>query len=191
MLAAAHGILAVTTSTEAAIMTGPSTTADQHLALTSVVASGLPASLGTDAAERFYDVPAVFNRRPNPEEIAALEGSGSHHLLQRAGYPDVTLAVHDRRLIIGNTNLDQLERGLSTAIANLVHQISSNALATIRSHELTRRPRKMHNLLAPKTPPAQPNASTSPPTRLTRLAAARRTSSQSRSGNPVSKPPRQ
>ncbi len=38
-------------------MTGPSTTADQHLALTSVVASGLPASLGTDAAERFYDVP--------------------------------------------------------------------------------------------------------------------------------------
>ncbi len=113
-------------------MTGPSTTADQHLALTSVVASGLPASLGTDAAERFYDVPAVFNRRPNPEEIAALEGSGSHHSLQRAGYPDVTLAVHDRRLIIGNTNLGQLERGLSTTIANLVHQISSNALATIR-----------------------------------------------------------
>ncbi len=113
-------------------MTGPSTTADQHLALTSVVASGLPASLGTDAAERFYDVPAVFNRRPNPEEIAALEGSGSHHSLQRAGYPDVTLAVHDRRLIIGNTNLGQLERGLATVIANLVHQISSNALAAIR-----------------------------------------------------------
>ncbi len=42
------------------------------------------------------------------------------------------MAVHDRRLIIGNTNLGQLERGLSTAIANLVHQISSNALATIR-----------------------------------------------------------
>lgn len=132
MLAAAHASWRSSPSTEAVIMTGPSTTADQHLALTSVVASGLPASLGTDAAQRFYDVPAVFNRRPNPEEIAALEGSGSHHLLQRAGYPDVTLAVHDRRLIIGNTNLGQLERGLSTAIANLVHQISSNALATIR-----------------------------------------------------------
>lgn len=113
-------------------MTGSSTTADQHLALTSVVASGLPTSLGTDAAERFYDVPAVFNRRPNPQEIAALEGSASHHSLERVGYRDVTLAVHDRRLIIGNTNLGQLERGLATAIANLVHEISTDALTAMR-----------------------------------------------------------
>jgi hypothetical protein len=113
-------------------MTGSSTTADQHLALTSVVASGLPTTLGTDAAERFYDVPAVFNRQPNPQEIAALEGSASHHSLERAGYRDVTLAVHDRRLIIGNTNLGQLERGLATAIANLIQEISTDALTAMR-----------------------------------------------------------
>ncbi len=113
-------------------MTGSSTTADQYLALTSVVASGLPTSLGTDVAERFYDVPAVFNRRPNPQEIAALEGSESHHSLERAGYRDVTLAVHDRRLIIGGTNLGQLERGLATAIANLIHEISTDALNAVR-----------------------------------------------------------
>ncbi|MCM3522216.1 MULTISPECIES: hypothetical protein [unclassified Curtobacterium] len=113
-------------------MTGSSTTADQHLALAGVVASGLPTTLGTDAAERLYDVPAVFNRRPNPQEIAALEGSGSHHSLERVGYRDVTLAVHDRRLIIGNTNLGQLERGLATAIANLVQEISTDALMAMR-----------------------------------------------------------
>lgn len=113
-------------------MTGSSTNADQHLSLTSVVASGLPTSLGTDAAERFYDVPAVFNRRPNPREIAALEGAASHLWLERAGYRDVTLAVQDRRLIIGNTDLDQLERGLATAIANLIHEISTDALTALR-----------------------------------------------------------
>lgn len=44
----------------------------------------------------------------------------------------MTLAVHDRRLIIGNTNLGQLERGLATAIANLVHEISTDALIAMR-----------------------------------------------------------
>ncbi|WIE75962.1 hypothetical protein [Curtobacterium sp. MCSS17_007] len=109
-------------------MTGQPTTADQHLALTSVVASGLPTALGTQHAEHFYDVPAVFNRRPDPHEVAALEASTSHRALERSGYPEVTLTVHDRRLVIGHTNLDQLERGLATALANLVHQISSDAL---------------------------------------------------------------
>ncbi len=44
----------------------------------------------------------------------------------------MTLAVHDRRLIIGNTNLGQLERGLATAIANLIHEISTDALTAMR-----------------------------------------------------------
>ncbi|WIE75195.1 hypothetical protein [Curtobacterium sp. MCSS17_007] len=113
-------------------MTGQPISADQHLALTSVVTSGLPTTLGTQHAEHFYDVPAVFNRRPSPPEVAALEASTSHKTLERSGYPEVTLAVHDRRLVIGHTNLDQLERGLATALANLVHQISGDALAKAR-----------------------------------------------------------
>jgi hypothetical protein len=48
------------------------------LALTSVVASGLPVDLGSATADRFYEVPAVFNRRPAPVETDALRGSEGH-----------------------------------------------------------------------------------------------------------------
>lgn len=98
------------------------------LVLTSVVASGLPVDLGFATAARFYDVPAVFNRRPSPVEMDALRGSEGHEHLVRAGYPEVTMDVRDRRLIISHTNLGQLERGLATVIANSVDFISRAAL---------------------------------------------------------------
>jgi len=109
-------------------MTNPSEAASAPLALTSVVASGLPSDLGTPQAATFYDVPAVFNRRPDATETAALRGADGHARLAAAGYPDVTLEVHDRRLVIGHTNLDQLERGLSNAIATVVDAVSRASL---------------------------------------------------------------
>lgn len=99
------------------------------LNLTSVVASGLPTDLGSATASTFYDVPAVFNRRPAPEEMDALRGSEGHDYLVRAGYPDVRMDVRDRRLIISRTNLGQLERGLATVIANYVDSVSRAALS--------------------------------------------------------------
>lgn len=98
------------------------------LALTSVVASGLPLDVGTMTAPWFYDVPAVFNRRPAPAEMDALRGSAGHAHLVKSGYPDVGMEVSDRRLIISHTNLGQLEQGLATVIANYVDTVSHAVL---------------------------------------------------------------
>lgn len=109
-------------------MTNTSEPATVPLALTSVVASGLPGDLGTPQAATFYDVPAVFNRRPDAAETTGIRGADGHAQLAAAGYPDVSLDVQDRRLVIGHTNLDQLEGGLSNAIATIVDTISRAAL---------------------------------------------------------------
>lgn len=98
------------------------------LNLTSVVASGLPNDLGAAPASPFYDVPAVFNRRPAPAEMDALRGAAAHDYLAGAGYPDVTLDVRDRRLIISHTNLGELEHGLATTIADYIDTVSRAAL---------------------------------------------------------------
>ncbi|OII28617.1 hypothetical protein [Curtobacterium sp. MCBA15_013] len=110
-------------------MTNPSEAATTPLALTSVVASGLPSELGSPASAEYYDVPAVFNRRPDATETTALRGADGHARLAAAGYPDVTLDVQDRRLVIGHTNLGQLERGLATAVATIVDTVSRASLA--------------------------------------------------------------
>ncbi|ROP72577.1 hypothetical protein [Curtobacterium sp. PhB115] len=109
-------------------MTNRSEAATTPLALTSVVASGLPSELGTPSAAKYYEVPAVFNRRPDAVEMAALRGADGHAQLVTAGYPDVTLEIQDRRLVIGHTNLPQLERGLATVVATIVDTVSRAAL---------------------------------------------------------------
>jgi len=109
-------------------MTNPPDAPSVPLALTSVIASGLPVDLGELVSEPFYDVPAVFNRRPDSVEMDALRGADGHDRLTRAGYSSVTMDVRDRRLIIGNTNLGQLERGLATVIATIVDTVSRDAL---------------------------------------------------------------
>lgn len=114
-------------------MTSTPVTKSDELALTGVLASGLPANIEAGGASRFYDVPAVFNRRPHPQEIVDLESNDTRDKLRRAGYPDVTLAVHDRRLVIEHTNLGELERGLATVIATTLRTISVNVLATLQT----------------------------------------------------------
>lgn len=85
--------------------------------------------LGAPTTDQFYDVPAVFNRRPDSTEMDALRGSSGHRRLLEYGYSEVTMDVSDRRLIIGHTNLGQLERGLATVIATIVDTISRESLA--------------------------------------------------------------
>ncbi|WP_448002810.1 hypothetical protein [Agromyces bauzanensis] len=95
-----------------------------------VLASELPASLGTvDAPER-YVVAAVFTRRPQPGELELLEDPEVHRQLVEAGYPDVTLTAADRRLLIGNTNLHELESGLARTIAVILEGIGEQ----VRTH---------------------------------------------------------
>jgi hypothetical protein len=109
-------------------MTNPPDAPSVPLALTSVIASGLPVDLGGLTSEPFYEVPAVFNRRPDSVEMDAIRGAVAHDHLTRAGYSEVSMDVRDRRLIIGHTNLGQLERGLATVIATIIDTVSRDAL---------------------------------------------------------------
>ncbi|OIH99556.1 MULTISPECIES: hypothetical protein [unclassified Curtobacterium] len=151
-------------------MTNRSEAASTPLALTSVVASGLPTELGSPSAAATYDVPAVFNRRPDTAETTALRGELGHARLVAAGYPEVTLDVQDRRLVIGNTSLGQLERGLATVVATIVDTVSRTVLAdqeevrdaarlafddrTARAREVTRAAERIHFVPEPARPRA-------------------------------------
>ncbi|SIS10936.1 hypothetical protein [Microbacterium sp. RURRCA19A] len=97
---------------------------DSDLGLTSVLPGSLPKSLGTPDAPQRYQIDAVFNRRPLPEELNALHADTA--TLPEAGYPDVTLTVSDRRLEIHQSNLEELESGLSTVLADVLARISRN-----------------------------------------------------------------
>lgn len=96
------------------------------LGLTSILSGSLPPSLGTLDAPESYQVDAVFNRRPQSEEVSAIHSPDSLKALSAAGYPSVTLHVSDRRLEIKNTNLDQLEDGLATFLADHLASITEN-----------------------------------------------------------------
>lgn len=100
------------------------TSSDSDLGLTSVLPGSLPNSLGTADAPQRYQIDAVFNRRPLPEELTALHAETA--TLTDAGYPEVTLTVSDRRLEIHQSNLEELESGLSTVLADVLARISRN-----------------------------------------------------------------
>lgn len=103
-------------------------TSDAHsatLGLGSVLVASLPAALMTEAAPDRYTVEAVFTRRPEKEEVAEILGTRTRDDLVSAGYPTVELAVADRRLVIANTNLEELRDGLAAVIADRLAAIST------------------------------------------------------------------
>ncbi len=93
------------------------------LHLRSVLVSGLPVELATAAAPATYTVPAVFSRQVTVGEREAIEHPGTTQRLAELGYPDVTLTVSDRRLLINHTNLAQLKDGLAGAVAAVLRDI--------------------------------------------------------------------
>lgn len=115
------------TITDRSTLDTPTPTAYPNpLGLTSVLPGSLPKSLGTVDAPNSYQVDAVFNRRPQSEEVAAIHSPDTLNALQAAGYPFVALHVSDRRLEIKNTNLDQLEDGLATFLADHLAAITAS-----------------------------------------------------------------
>ncbi|MDF2990824.1 MAG: hypothetical protein K0S37_1338 [Microbacterium sp.] len=116
----------MSTTDQATLKTPTPTAYPNPLGLTSVLPGSLPPSLGTLNAPGSYQVDAVFNRRPQSEEVAAIHSPDSLKALSAAGYPSVTLHVSDRRLEIKNTNLDQLEDGLATFLADHLAAITAS-----------------------------------------------------------------
>ncbi|MCK2037453.1 hypothetical protein KZC51_15070 [Microbacterium sp. SSW1-49] len=99
------------------------------LGLEHVLIGSLPATLLTDDAPDRYTVEAVFTRKTDRDEVAAIQGSEMRAHLSANGYPTVELRVADRRLEIANTNLEELRDGLAAVIAERLATISADLLA--------------------------------------------------------------
>lgn len=95
------------------------------LGLGSVLVGSLPATLMTDDAPDRYTVEAVFTRKTDRDEVAAIQGSDTRAHLSANGFPTVELHVADRRLEIANTNMEELRDGLAAVIAERLAQISA------------------------------------------------------------------
>ncbi|KUR63488.1 MULTISPECIES: hypothetical protein [Paenarthrobacter] len=112
--------------------------ASSVLTLSGVLASALPHDIGTAKGSALYTVPAVFSRRPEPRELDLLHSSDLARRLADAGYSEVKLRVSDRRLLITNTNLEELKAGLATLVGTILREISEQASLerTNRAEEL-------------------------------------------------------
>lgn len=110
----------------------------ERLGLTSVLTGSLPLTLLTDAAPDRYVVEVVFTRRVEPEEAALILGSTTQGFLATRGYPDVQLTVSDRRLVIANTNLEELRGGLAGEIGELLASIGEQVRTLHHEQDLRR-----------------------------------------------------
>lgn len=97
------------------------------LTLSGVLASALPHDVGTARGSVLYTVPAVFSRRPEPRELELLHSVDVARRLADAGFGEVELRVSDRRLLIINTNLEELKAGLSHLVGTILREISDLA----------------------------------------------------------------
>lgn len=120
------------------ITADPDVATHAPFAIDHILVSELPASLGTPEAPERYVVTAVFSRRPDPLELEMLAGAGITEQLAADGYSGITLMSADRRLLIGNTNLHELESGLAQRIGELLADIGTLVAARRRSHDLER-----------------------------------------------------
>lgn len=94
------------------------------LGLSAVLVSSLPHTLLTADAPARYTVEAVFDRRPDAEEISALRSRETHRMMADLGYPDADIEVSDRRLRISGTSLEELRDGLAAVIAKRLADVS-------------------------------------------------------------------
>lgn len=105
------------------------------LALDHVVDTELPESLGTVDAPARYVVTAVFTRHPDSLELELLAAPEVHEQLAAAGYPRVTLTPSGSRLLIGDTDLHELEGGLARRIGLILARIGERAAAERMTRE--------------------------------------------------------
>lgn len=107
----------------------------QVLTLEGVLASALPDGVGTESGPVRYTVPAVFSRRPFARELELIKDFGIAGRLAEAGYPGVELEVSDRRLLILNTNLDELKNGLASLVGAVLRELSEQTLRERHTEE--------------------------------------------------------
>lgn len=123
-------------------------------AIDHILSAELPLTLGTPDAPARYQVAAIFSRRPDPLELEFLHADTVQAELADAGYPGVALAVSDRRLLIVETNLAELEGGLAKLIGRILARIGADVAAQRavrageRAHELERESERAASVVA-------------------------------------------
>ncbi|MCH6469610.1 hypothetical protein [Sinomonas terrae] len=102
---------------------------EQAIALNAIVASALPWNLGTARGPSKYTVMVALSRRAEPYEIDLIQDPSTVRRLRNAGYEGVYIAIAGRRLLVENTNLEQLRAGLARELARLFRDVSIAALS--------------------------------------------------------------
>lgn len=108
----------------------PSVHDPRVLRLVSVLASGLPSDLGTATGPHRYTVPVVFSRQVSAQERARIEDPATARSVEEAAGtgPGLELAVSDRRLLVMNTNLEELKEGLGAALGAMLARLGQELL---------------------------------------------------------------
>jgi len=97
---------------------------------------------GRAARSSRYTVAARLSRSASVRERALIEHPQAHAALAELGFASVRLKVLDRRLLIENTNVHMLERGLAAAIAGILsavdRQVAAGRARSLREAQLRR-----------------------------------------------------
>lgn len=102
---------------------------EQAIALNGIVASALPWNLRTVRGPAKYTVMVALSRRAELYEINLLQAPSTVRRLCNAGYEGVGIAIAGRRLVVENTNLEQLRAGLAGELARIFRDLSVAAQA--------------------------------------------------------------
>lgn len=98
------------------------------LALLGLIEATLPPDLRRVQAAARYTVAAHLSRRATPRERTLVGEPTVARVLADLGYARVTLKVLDRRLLIENTTVAMLERGLAREIQAILRAVERHAL---------------------------------------------------------------
>lgn len=108
---------------------GGTVPAAEALAITGVVASLLPVTVGAFSAPERYTVAAEFSRPPTRTERVMIGDPSAWERRDAGGYSTTALKVRDGLLEISETSLEELEAGLAEVIGRTVAEISKTAAA--------------------------------------------------------------
>lgn len=97
------------------------------LELLGLIEETLPPDLRRVPASSRYTVAAQFSRQASARERALIEAPTVAHVLADLGYPKVTLKVLGRRLLIENTTISMLDRGLARELGAILQVVEQHA----------------------------------------------------------------
>lgn len=105
----------------------------EPLTILTILASSLPTELGTEHSPQRYTVPCILSRRVEPAELTLIKGSVVTDRMAADGYPTPTISISDRRLLLHDTSLEELESGLAASLAAALRDVTATVLSD-RAH---------------------------------------------------------